>query len=125
MDLLVVADTVGKAGPARTLLRRTEDRAEKRLYSYGPDQYPWRARFQALPVDCGKSVIKIVGSCVNGQGRTVCAGCNAQGLKPFRETAVVTMNGYPRCLQAFLSPTRRYALRGPEGRLAPFHAMLA
>ena len=124
MDLLVVSNTVGKAGPAWTFLRRPEDRTEKRLYSCRPHQRPWRGRFQVLPVNGSKLVIKIVGTCVYGQGRMACTDRNTHGLKPCCEPAVVTMNDYLRCMQSFFNLARGYTLRGPESRLAPFHAVI-
>lgn len=125
VDLLVAAQAIREAGPARPLLRRTEDRAEQGLHTLGPEQHPRRAGREVAPIDGGVSFIEIIGANDDGKRWTVLAHGHAHGVKRPGEVAVITGDRHLRGPQAFLGPAGRSAHRGPERRPTPFHRVLA
>ena len=125
MDFLVAAQAVSETGPARTLLRGPEYRAEQGLQPAGSDQHPGHAGFNAPPVDPGVPFVQVVLADDDGERRIafVLSQAHAHGFQPLCQVPGVAGNGHARNRQAFLSQPWGCAQRGPEGRRPCRHAV--
>ena len=77
------------------------------------------------PVDPIEILVQIVGAKDDRQGGPVIVRRNAYGFEPAGEPAVVAVDRHPGVRQPPFRPSGRGAERGPIGRTAPVHRMIA
>ena len=125
MDLLMAAQAMREAGPARALLCWTENRAEERPHALGPDQHPRCAGGDVASVEGVVALVEVIGTDDDGEARVFAAYGHANGLEAAGEAAVIPCNRHPRRREPHLGPAWRGAERGPVGRPAPLHLIRA
>ena len=125
VDLLMAAQAVSEAGPARAVRCRTENGAEERLHALGPDQHPGCAGSDVASVEGVVSLVEVIGADDDGQARVFCAHRDVQGIELAGEAAVVPRDRHPRRREPLLGPAGRGAERRPVGRPAPLHLIRA